>query len=230
MPESERPAKAHLIELDKDMNVKGGGKDVIVQFNPETLKLSFANQVTPSGNGDQAGTAGKQFVGTGSTKLSVQLWFDVTSQLPEGKKGIDDVRALTQEVVYFISTQKDKDPPVPPAVRFSWGTFIFDGVMDSIEETIEFFSSEGKPLRSTVSVSLSQQKILTFAGNARGQSPGTRPLAQAAAGASLQGMAASAGLGSNWQAIASANGIENPRLLSPGQLIDLNSTISISLK
>jgi hypothetical protein len=30
------------------------------------------------------------------------------------------------------------------------------------------------------------------------------------------------GLSGGWQAIASANGIENPRLLDPGQLIDLN--------
>jgi nucleoid-associated protein YgaU len=34
-------------------------------------------------------------------------------------------------------------------------------------------------------------------------------------------LADSAGRGKDWQAIASANGIENPRMLAPGQLIDL---------
>jgi hypothetical protein len=38
----------------------------------------------------------------------------------------------------------------------------------------------------------------------------------------LQSIAAQAGMGDNWQAIASANGIENPRILAPGQLINLN--------
>jgi nucleoid-associated protein YgaU len=38
----------------------------------------------------------------------------------------------------------------------------------------------------------------------------------------LQGLAASQGRGEQWQAIAAANGIENPRLLQPGQLIDMN--------
>jgi hypothetical protein len=51
-------------------------------------------------------------------------------------------------------------------------------------------------------------------------------LVQASAGATVQGLAASAGLGDNWQAIASANGIENPRLLAPGQLINLNVDLS----
>ena len=51
-----------------------------VQFNPETLKVSFANQIqTPSGAGDQSGTPARQFVGAGTTKLALQLWFDVTA-------------------------------------------------------------------------------------------------------------------------------------------------------
>jgi hypothetical protein len=37
-------------------------------------------------------------------------------------------------------------------------------------------------------------------------------------------MAAAQGL-DDWQSIAQANGIENPRLLLPGQLVDLNVQI-----
>ncbi|HWA26477.1 MAG TPA: LysM domain-containing protein, partial [Lacunisphaera sp.] len=51
---------------------------------------------------------------------------------------------------------------------------------------------------------------------------GTKPLTPAPAGASLQSLADQAGVGGDWQDIARANGIENPRLLLPGQLIDLN--------
>ena len=38
-------------------------------------------------------------------------------------------------------------------------------------------------------------------------------------------MAASQGKGDNWQAIAAANNIENPRFLQPGQLIDLDAKL-----
>jgi hypothetical protein len=42
----------------------------------------------------------------------------------------------------------------------------------------------------------------------------------------VQGLAAQVGLGDNWQAIATANGIENPRRLAPGQLLNLDITAS----
>jgi hypothetical protein len=242
--------KAVLKEMDADFkNPLPGGPTVQVQFNPETLKVSFANQVVqPQGGGDQRGQQARQFVGAGTTKLTLQLWFDVTARpLPPGKESISDVRELTKEVAYFI-TPKPNDqagggapkggggaagqppPMIPPAVRFIWGSFQFDGMMDSLEETLEFWSGDGRPLRASLGLALSQQKItFAFSDKARGGSgpgapstPGTSPLAQAPAGATLQGLAVGAGVGADWQSIAAANGIENPRLLAPGQLIDLN--------
>jgi hypothetical protein len=171
-------------------------------------------------------------VGKGTTKLSVQLWFDVTGIQPEGQSE-SDVRRLTQKVAYFITPKQSKKDPkklIPPGTRFVWGTFKFDGIMESLEESLEFFSAEGKPLRASMSFTLSQQEI-QFAFNERPDAQpggagrpgvGTKPMTQAPAGSTLQGLAARAGLGADWQAIAQANGIENPRLLQPGQLIDLN--------
>jgi hypothetical protein len=51
-------AKAQLSELKSDFEtLVDGGQQVTVQFNPETLKVSFANQIqTPSGSGDQRGS------------------------------------------------------------------------------------------------------------------------------------------------------------------------------
>lgn len=234
MPEQPEVKKAELRELKPD----GTDTDyrVAVQFNPETLKVAFANQVVPPNNpGAQDQRANStQFVGQGTTKLSVQLWFDVTSSLPESKKGVTDVRDLTKEVIYFITpkpSEQDRDKNVPPGIRFLWGSFQFDGIVDSLEESLEFFSQDGRPLRASVSLSMSQQKIEVLRNqefqpsqpNAPGRgAPGTRPLSQAAAGQSVQGLAAGLGRASDWQAIAAANGIENPRLLQPGQLIDLN--------
>lgn len=242
MPDSVTVVKAELWELDSNGKEKLGSR-VPVQFNPETLKVSFANQIVPpatSGSAtDQRSTSTTQFVGKGTTKLSVQLWFDVTAVLPQGKESVTDVRQLTKAVAYFITPQPDiMDPTkdVPPAVRFLWGTFQFDGIMELLEELLEFFSADGKPLRASLTLSLSQQKIqFAFAQPKPGAgkskpgsaSPGTRPLSQALVGQSLQGMAAAQGIGGDWQAIAAANGIENPRQLAPGQLIDLNAKLKI---
>jgi hypothetical protein len=228
--------KAKFFELDADFQEKPQGKVVEVQFNPETLKVNFANQLNQSAKGeagakqasDQSNKASQQFVGTGNTKLSLQLWFDVNA--PQGPgKGAGDVRDLTKEIAYFITPPKDGAPPaIPPAVRFHWGSFHFDGVMESLEESLEFFSEDGVPLRASVTVSISQQRIVEFSGSGQAATPpgmsaaGSSPLVRAEAGATLQGMADRLGKGENWQAIASANNIENPRLVAPGQLINFN--------
>jgi Contractile injection system tube protein/LysM domain len=239
-------AKAELRQLDASFEHEIDRDTwATVQFNPESLKVSFANQVaTPSGSGDQRGTPARQFVGAGTTKLALQLWFDVTNQ-QDGSRAVDDVRQLTRKIAFFITPKKDGDKLVPPAVRFLWGSFQFDGIMESMEESLELFSSEGKPLRASVSLALTQQRIteFTFRPTSGGSSPaarppgsggapsgapaGTAPMTQAPAGASLQSLATAQGLGSSWQAIASANGIENPRLLRPGQLIDLRAGVGI---
>jgi len=239
MPDPGRPVKAQLIELDglaENANPKSGGKSVSVQFNPETLKVSFANQIaqpanTGGGSGDQSQPATRQFVGAGTTKLALQLWFDVGAQLPESGNRVIDVRELTKNVAYFITPTAEGQKFIPPALRFLWGSFHFDGMVDSLEESLEFFSDEGVPLRASVNLSMSQQRITAFTGrqgtpppgaSRSGEAaPGTSPLTQAPAGATLQNMAA--GRDVSWQSIANANGIENPRRLMPGQLVDLNA-------
>jgi Contractile injection system tube protein len=243
-------ARAELHELNSDFTDMPDGKKVKVQFNPETLKVTFANQIVqPSGAGDQRGTPARQFVGAGTTKLALQLWFDVTA-LPADEAPVKDVRKLTQDVAFFITPKEEKggkDGPkyVPPAVRFLWGSFQFDGMLDSLEESLEFFSPDGRPLRASVSLGLTQQKITAFTFRDTGdgtagpgapatppgrrpspqapQTPGTAPLTPAPQGSTVQGMADAQGRGGDWQSIASANGIENPRRLTPGQLIDVNA-------
>jgi len=231
MPDPVKLAKAELRELDGHFKPAPKGARVRVQFNPETLKVSFANQVkTPEGS--QAETAALQFVGTGTTKLSLQLWFDVNAPQVDQPTGaspaerVTDVRRLTQNVARFMMPSA-KNKKAPPAVRFIWGTFVFDGVMESLEESLELFSPDGRPLRASVTVSLTQQRI-TFSffeteeeKKKRQQKP-PKQLTAAPAGATVQGLASSAGKGDDWQDIAAANGVENPRSLGEGQIIDLN--------
>jgi hypothetical protein len=245
MPDTPQLAKAEIRQLDADFKDEiNSDKWTKVQFNPESLKVSFANQIaTPAGGGDQNGPQARQFVGAGTTKLAVTLFFDVTQDIPQASlpqdlPDVDDVRKLTQRVAYYITPLGD--PPnkpkkyIPPAVRFLWGSFQFDGIMESLEETLELFSFEGKPLRASVTMALTQQRITEFKFNQTneapgvtrrgGNAPGTAPMTEAPAGSTLQGLAGSGGgsSGMDWQSIASLNGIENPRLLQPGQLIDLN--------
>lgn len=238
MPNPVNLAKAQLQELDLSMQPKGDGKKVTVQFNPETLKVSYTNPVgSANGRRDEGDKSAAQTPASGTAKLAVQLWFDVTAPMPVGAAAADDVRKLTQDLIFFVLPRDrgPNDPPTSsPGVRFRWGSFQFDGIVDSMEESLEFFSSDGQPLRASVSLGISQTQtqkvtILPTSGLPGGGLPGgglpagTSPLAVAPAGASLQQMASAAGLGGDWQSIAAANGIENPRFMPPGLVIDLRA-------
>ena len=58
-----------------------GGKRLTVQFNPETLKVSLREPDRPAvqAAATSAARRRRQFVGAGTTKLALQLWFDVTA-------------------------------------------------------------------------------------------------------------------------------------------------------
>jgi len=233
MPQPAQLTKAKLKEIQWDENnqVSETGEHIVeVQFNPQTLKVTFSNQLA---GGDQGGGSGKQYVGKGATKLSLELWFDVT--VPWNGKGEDpkgDVRNLTKEVIYFITPKPEGDKFIPPGLRFVWGTFLFDGIVDSMDESLEFFSEDGKPLRSKVTLGAAQQEIqfqfnepsTEAPAGADGSSaqPGTQPMEQAKEGDTVQDMAGSAGRADDWKNIALANNIENPRQLLPGVLVNVH--------
>jgi len=224
--------KAKLIELDAAFKRPArNGHVVEVQFNPESLKVTFANRTQEQKSpGDQRGNSTRQVPGAGATKLALQLWFDVTAP---GAGSAKDVRVLTQQIAYFMlpkaGSKGGKGQKVPPGVQFAWGTFTFDGLMDSFDETLDYFSLDGKPLRASLNISFSGQVSTVSTTNdgqskaAAGPTPGTRPLVQAPGGSSLQSLTDLASSGGDWQAIAAANGIDNPRLLTAGQLLDLGS-------
>lgn len=242
------PDKAKIQKLDAQK--KKALETYTVQFNPDSLKVTFANQTqAPSGGSAprdaSQGTAASQFIGQGTTKLSVTLWFDVTAELtPEAKKLAGhpsplDVRRLTQKIIELMAPPLNARPPTPPPVRFLWGSFQFDGIIDGIDQSLEFFSPQGVPLRASLAISMSQTAInyvvaktnspaaaaaSAAANNRPSNAPaGTSPMTPATSGRSLQSMASSQGKFDDWPSIAAANNIENPRLLAAGQLIDMNA-------
>jgi Contractile injection system tube protein len=231
--------KARLEEIswDKDNHVIEGKKKLRVQFNPDSLKVNFANQTS---GGDQRGGSAIQFVGSGTTKLSFDLWFDVTNPEHNTRRiqGLipDDVRLLTQEVAFFITPNKDpknKDKFVPPGVKFLWGRFLFEGIMESLSEELSYFSEDGRPLRAKVSVSLTRQEIqFKFGAPQKGNQAAStaksgRPRKQVKQGDTAPKVAGESGNADNWPAMAAANGIENPRLIPPGTVLDVSAAAGL---
>jgi hypothetical protein len=228
--------KAKLIEVswqdDGSVSVNKD-KQTEVQFNPASLKSTFTNQVQTN---DQSTGSAMQYVGRGSSKLAVELIFDVSGQ---NASNTQDVRKITENIATFMKTVKEEAGEETrfkvPGVRFQWGTFFFDGILVSMDETLDLWSEDGRPLRATVALSLSQPGIQfnvldnpnkTKAPTGAGGAPaGTTPMTPAPAGSSVQSMVANSGSKADWKAVAELNRIENPRNLTPGTLVNLKVSV-----
>lgn len=239
MPTARNLEKAKLIEINwQDDNTVDVNTDnqTEVQFNPASLKVAYANQVQTD---DQSTGSAMQYVGRGSSGLTVELVFDVSGA---DATNTQDVRKMTEKIANFMQTTKEGSGEETrfkvKGVRFLWGSFRFDGILESMDETLELWSEDGRPLRAAVSISLKQPGIhFDFEPNpnataapatGNGAPAGTTPLTPAPVGASLQGMVAGAGLKADWKAVAQLNGIENPRNLAAGTLVNLQAGVSAS--
>jgi hypothetical protein len=225
-------AKAKLVEVrwtgdPPQSEVVPGGKEVLVQFNPESLKLNFANEDNSRGQSSPG-----QTTGSGTSKLAVELVFDTTTTGT-------DVRRNTEDIAYFIKAPPDRNNrPVQPGMGFEWGSFIFRGVVKSMDETLDYFSEEGVPLRANISLSVAQPNIEFIparaggAGGAPGAGQGsgaTTPLEAAGANDNVQKLAARNGKSSDWKAIASANKIDDPLRLRAGALINVTAKADLKI-
>src|SRR5580692_9591890 len=142
-----------------------GGTPLTVHFNPASLVYSVENSVAQQSGGPKK----VQYVAQFSGKLTMDLQFDTTDTGA-------DVRTYTNQVALFMQASgnasaaasnsappsanggaQSAPPKAPPVLQFQWGTYVFQGIMDSFKETIDFFSADGVALRALVSIGLSRQ-------------------------------------------------------------------------
>ena len=153
------PVKATIINLD---NPK---EEVECLFNPTEYEISKTNNWGPptaaaEGESSSNTALGKnlpvvEFKGGGAMTLTLNLFFDTTLT---GK----DVRTLTDplwKLTRIDSKIKDEKSQLgrPPKVAFHWGAVrLFKAVITQMNQKFTLFASDGKPLRSTMTVNFMQ--------------------------------------------------------------------------
>ena len=128
-----------------ELKMKQGGASFKCQFNPSTLRTTYTNQF---GEDPPQGHARVT-----TAKLDVELIFDHTDTGASVYGDLLGLEALTRS-----SAQKDKDKPdgKVPVVEFHWQIKIFEGVIESLTHTIDYWSHDGVPLRATVQISIKE--------------------------------------------------------------------------
>src|SRR5271163_1189249 len=183
------------------------GTPLPVHFNPSSLVYTVENSTQQQGSDPKR----RQFAGQFTGKLSMDLQFDTTDT------GVD-VRQVTGQVALFMqssasankSSNGGANAPAPAVLSFEWGAYQFQGFMESFKETIDFFSADGIPLRALVSIGLARQDNVFDTGSANTPPP-SGSLVPTSSSSSAASAAAQGGDPNAARALASANGLENPR-------------------
>ncbi len=231
MPGSAFPVKAMIINLDSK-------EEIPCMFNPTEYEIAKSNNwgaPTPSasGTGGTGSTTtntalGKnmpqiEFQGGGAMTLSLNLFFDTTLTG-------DDVRQKTDPIWKLMrvdSNVKDAKSTLgrPPMVAFQWGAVqLFKAVITQINQKFTLFSNEGKPLRSTMSVSFMQSEDEGFFYK---QNPTTQvkpgyKQRLVKDGDTIDWIAHEEyGNAAMWRFIAETNNLDNVNRLRPGQLLSI---------
>ena len=195
--------------------------EIEVQFNPASLKVGLSNSLKQNER-DQS-TRAAQFIEKSSSNLTVELIFD-TSDLyivPDktedgagGEKNLKDtdVRLLVKKIAttFLFSADVGDENVEPQRCKFIWGAFSFIGIMESLEETLDFFSPEGIPLRATVSLKLSESRFQYSNESVKAAKKDTPSVSNAPA--TVDSANDQAGGDQDPRSTAMFNGVESPRV------------------
>jgi LysM repeat protein len=228
-------AKAVFERLDANFHPIGW---VDVQFNPTELTFNKAAQYAevPIPGLDMPVL---QFVRGQTETLNVDLFFDTTD---DGT--IDDAIAVTERTDRFYQLIKiDRATHAPPICRFAWGDTGFPGsrmtepwssqgatrhngfqcVVESVRQRFTMFSTNGRPVRATLTVALKEFKTLDQQiAELNLQSPDHTHAHVVQRGDTLARIAATRlGDPAHWRAIAEHNGLDDPLDLRPGTILEV---------
>lgn len=208
---------------------QSGEEEVVVQFNPNSLTFAKKPKIAAI-NIPGIDSPLQQFVRGEIETLSVELFFDST------EKGTgQNADSVTVETDKFYGLVKiDPETHAPPVCIFIWGQKFpgdslpemfqnqrrtqFKGLVTDVKQDFKLFSPEGTPLRAVLTVSINEYKPLhEQLQQLNLQSPNHTRSYVLERGDTLASVASDFYLNPNeWRRIAEANGIDDPRRLSPG--------------
>ncbi|MDR1669899.1 MAG: LysM peptidoglycan-binding domain-containing protein [Oscillospiraceae bacterium] len=201
---------ATILALDQNENETSR---IDFDFNPSDFSVNYAPQYTKK-KGVAKQQDNTEFIGEGTSAMSVSMTLDslIRSGYDEAKAEdvsgkIAQLRALVQ-----VSAELHK----PPSCRFEWGSTKYTGHITSLSVNFTMFTSEGKPVRATVNLSI-QGKKSAAVGLESPDRTKRRVLSQDLS-LCLIAYEAYNDCG-EWRRLAAANGIRNPRRVQAGTVL-----------
>ncbi len=206
------------------------GTPIPVHFNPVSLRVALTNQF-----GDDPP---EQHARATTGKLDVELLFDTTHDGSDVRSATEALRALAVAtgVTPPASGQQQQSNGSLPKAFFHWGTTCFEGLIESLSETLDYWSSDGVPLRASITLGMkgSELKSSAYTASAMANNVTVPDLVDSVAIPALDGMGASgaAARGGDPGAgrfLAALNGMESMRAgASAGASLSASASINLS--
>lgn len=197
--------------LARAMIIPDGEPPIPVCFNPGNYSLEKSNQIAEIGI-PGLGAPILQYVRGNSRTLSMELFFDTYEQQT-------DVRVFTSRIYGLLGIKRSTH--VPPICTFSWGTFLFRGILERVGGRFTLFFPDGRPARATLSVSFKEYlPVEVQVKQTPTESADHTKTYIVKQGDTLSSIAAAEyGDPAMWRAIARKNPAANPRDPEPGQVL-----------
>jgi len=182
-----------------------------VLFNPAEYTLEKSNQYQSTPLPGMPNPV-IQFANGNADTLNMELLFD---SYTDGDK--EEVSRRVSRLARLLDV--DRSLHAPPRVRFVWGKFQFEAVLERLSQRFTMFLDNGLPVRATASVIFRQYKTVRTQIEEIGRESADRAKRHyVTQDDSLWALAATEyGDPARWRHIARANpSIDNPRLLTVG--------------
>lgn len=209
------------------------GDTIQALFNPERYTVTKAVQFAEIGIPGLDSPV-LQFVRGQNEKISMELFFDTTDQGMTDP--VTDVRTLSGQVYQLMKV--DGETHAPPRVMLSWGddpqlTSYGSSVtpwlvLESVSEEFSLFAPTGIPLRAKQTVTFREAWTIDQQLQATPRHSTDRTsVRQVQRGQTLAYISfLEYGDPTQWRAIADANGLDNPRILTPGMTLTIPRNVA----
>ncbi len=214
---------------------KTGIQDIEFQFNPSELSFQKGVQVAEIAI-PGLDTPVLQFVRGQNETLTLDLFFDTTDEKGMG----DDAESVVKKTDLIYQLVKiEPSTHAPPICRFVWNDAFpgsqvsesignqrrnsFRCIVETVRHKYTQFNRNGVPLRATLNVTLREYKSLDEQLAQLGlNSPDKTQVRVLRGDETLSSVAAAHYRDpAEWRRVAEANGIEDPRRLTPGTFLRL---------
>ena len=144
--------------------------------------------------------------------------------LVDTSNSLEDVREVYVERLRNLIKRNEK-LHAPPIVRFNWDGKVFDGVLENLGVSYLLFDPDGVPLRAKLSIVMKEYRpVAVQVRETRNQSADVDKTWTVVAGDTLDRIAYAVYRdASRWRVLADANGLSDPRVLTPGRRLDIPS-------